>query len=802
MTDYFVERCSNCNSEVKYRENDRYIKCESCGETLVIAEFENELARIRHITEEAEKNRRELEDARKAQKEEQEKVWQVISRMDHFQGSLQEQESALNQLLSGQQIREDRQQAVIDLLHALKADQQKGEETTEGILNRIFSEQKTTQKKLEALQDVTAQMTQMGTNVQTAIQNISAWLHTDSLEQRQEFRELLQRWFETRQQQDQVQLENINHLSSSLITGEKKMQQMILDLEEKVLRSQESIKSFESKWEQAKLEEMQEEYHQAKNAQKNRLFNEARAHYNRVLAKGGKDPEVYWRIILCLYGIEYQKTNEGKKIPSILRPDLTMRIPAERTDLENSCRTETDRKHYKTLLQEIDDILDKYRQFRQAAQYDIFISVKQKEHINGSERLTEDCKIGSDLYIHLTKMGLRVFNSEQQDCKMPGDEWEPYILSALLSSKMMIVVGTSKDHMNSQWVRNEWERFQWLQRDEKEKAGKTGRVLLCYFSHMEGADLPENLAPIQSIKNEGGAYELLDKAVRRTFPERFTQEKSQAMPGPKPMQPEKKDPDIETIRSRMEQWVIFEQFDLVQEEYNRILREGRYALDAWINLFNICAIHKISGIDELKASEIDLSQEKSIKIILKNSKDPDEVKMLQNLLDANRQSRQKKTQSIRETVSPGNTVPPAEIQGTHVQGNPVKPESGKPGEGSSASTIRKNPTKPEPQKNKNLNAPTPKSRNDILPLIAVLEKAAEKAEKKRNAPPPAAPADNYETVFCHHCGNAFSRPCSYKYVKCTFCGTVNRFNDTVKTPDEAEKARIRLLKMLGKTSDR
>ena len=40
-----------------------------------------------------------------------------------------------------------------------------------------------------------------------------------------------------------------------------------------------------------------------------------------------------------------------------------------------------------------------------------------------------------------------------------GSEYEPIIFKALHTSKIFILVGTSKEHIESNWVRNEWSRF-------------------------------------------------------------------------------------------------------------------------------------------------------------------------------------------------------------------------------------------------------------------------------------------------------------------------------------------------------
>ena len=517
-SEYILGKCRYCGTEVRYQNGNTYIKCDSCGETLVVAEFQNEQIRIMRALEEGEQAKRDLEQAEQDRKAEQEKTWKVISDMTGLKGSLQEQEAQLDQILKETQIDQETQKMILSLLQIMQDNQQQTQGSVFSVLNQIVEKQDTAQQKLKALQTVTAQLSDNSTDILSTINQISIWLDADVQERNQISRDLFA-WFSHHEQHDQEQLKQINAISTSLLSGQDRIEEKISDLRKTIQESQNAIESFEGKWEQSKLNELTELYHQAENLQLDMEFDKAEEYYRQVIISGGKDPEVCWRIILCHYGIVYQRDNEGNKIPSILRPDLTAQMSI-RKDLENSYREDKDRKYYSSELKKIDVLLDKYRHARLTAHYDVFISVKQKIRIGGREAYTEDYRIGSDLFRYLTEKGLRVFNSEQQECRKPGEEWEPYILAALLSSKMMIVIGTTAEYMNSQWVRNEWLRFQWLQKEEK-KSGKTDRKLICFIDNMTGYDLPKELEPIQAIMNKAGAYQELDKAAESVFPEQF-----------------------------------------------------------------------------------------------------------------------------------------------------------------------------------------------------------------------------------------------------------------------------------------
>ncbi len=301
-------------------------------------------------------------------------------------------------------------------------------------------------------------------------------------------------------------------------------------------------------WEKSRVDELVKTYRQAEELQKERRFDEAEEYYRKGLIQGGNDPEVYWRLVLCHYCVEYQQDDEGKWIPSILYPDLS--DPSEvsvRTNLLKSARTAGGglEAHYLEKLEAIDRILDKYRECHNRDRYDVFISVKQTQSGSGGKYYTEDYRVGRDLYDFLSSLGLKVFNSEKTRCPA-GEEWEPYILSALMSSQAMIVVGTCPEYMESQWVRNEWSRYQWLQKNEKKKGESKQRLLLCYLAGgMSPALIPKGLNPgRQAIIDGLMAQDELKSALSQVFPSlgqvsRQPAESSlQPAVSPKPAEPE------------------------------------------------------------------------------------------------------------------------------------------------------------------------------------------------------------------------------------------------------------------------
>ena len=351
-----------------------------------------------------------------------------------------------------------------------------------------------------------------------------------------------------------------------------------------------SIAEFEKHWKQSELQKLAGMYLQAESLQNDRVFDKAEDMYRQVLIQGGADPEVYWRIILCHYCVVYQRDNEGNPILTILYPDLS--DPEEMSDRRNllsSIASTTKEEYYTGELARLDGVLEKYREVYHQVKYDVFISVKQATWQKGKKYYTTDHKMGLDLYKHLSSLGLRVFNSEAPACKCPaGQEWEPYILAALLSAKVMIVVGTCREHMESQWVKNEWSRFLWLQKHE-DRSGKGRRNLFCYISDsMNPYDIPKGLEPDrQAIVNSAVAFSEIDSEMKRAFPSLSAE--------PDPVQAPRF-PELSEELGRMETWLSLEKYERITQEYNLLVDRGIYLNSSRIHLYSICAEYKVKDI--------------------------------------------------------------------------------------------------------------------------------------------------------------------------------------------------------------
>ena len=222
------------------------------------------------------------------------------------------------------------------------------------------------------------------------------------------------------------------------------------------------------------------------------FFDDALDEYESILSETDTCVEAYWGAFLAEYGIEYVLDYDGETyIPTCHR---------------TSERSVFDSKYYKGLSNDykqkakaIEDIrIAVLEEVSKANDYDVFICYKRKDSKGNKD--TVESKWARDLYESLTyKLGLKVFFAEKSLNKT-NINWEPHIYSALMSSKLMIVLGSSLENINSAWVKNEWKRFNSFSTEENPK---TIRVIA---ANIDPYNLPRELQDKQVLDQNSGTW--------------------------------------------------------------------------------------------------------------------------------------------------------------------------------------------------------------------------------------------------------------------------------------------------------
>ena len=110
--------------------------------------------------------------------------------------------------------------------------------------------------------------------------------------------------------------------------------------------------------------------------------------------------------------------------------------------------------------------------------YDVFVSAK-----------SEDYQYARRAADFLRKSGRRVFFSEQELLELGESSYFDAIYSALDRSRHMLVVTTSREHVESKWVKNEWQTYL----NENLNGRKNGNLVTLLCGGIQIGDLPLGL---------------------------------------------------------------------------------------------------------------------------------------------------------------------------------------------------------------------------------------------------------------------------------------------------------------------
>lgn len=221
-------------------------------------------------------------------------------------------------------------------------------------------------------------------------------------------------------------------------------------------------------------------------------FSSAYSLYENILTQNPQDAEARWNLVLCRYGVLYQHDElTGESLPTVnrMRYDSILEDPDYRAALDYASKTQKDT--YSRVGRQIADIQKRYLAIAEREQpYDVFISFKA-ENADGTR--SRDSVIGQEIYNRLTELGLRAFYSRITLENKGGEEFEPYIFSALNTAKVMLLIGTDPGHVRAPWVANEWQRYLTLMQEKADKS------LLPVYEGMELSSFPKGIPTREAV---------------------------------------------------------------------------------------------------------------------------------------------------------------------------------------------------------------------------------------------------------------------------------------------------------------
>ena len=224
---------------------------------------------------------------------------------------------------------------------------------------------------------------------------------------------------------------------------------------------------------------------------RNNEFDKAMGIYEMVLATDDTDAEAYWSIVLCRYGIEYvEDPKSHKRVPTVNRFQTKSILRDENYLNAIRCANGYQRDIFEAEAAQIDTIQKNISTIsKEEKPYDVFICYKETD---GTGARTHDSVYAQKIYDALSHEGLRVFFSRITLEDKIGTAYEPYIYAALHSAKVMLVVSLSAENMNAPWVKNEWDRYLSIAKQDSTKA-----LIPCY-KDMSPYDMPEEFTYLQA----------------------------------------------------------------------------------------------------------------------------------------------------------------------------------------------------------------------------------------------------------------------------------------------------------------
>lgn len=232
-------------------------------------------------------------------------------------------------------------------------------------------------------------------------------------------------------------------------------------------------------------------YDRANHFRRNNEYDKAAGIYEQILNQDKTDAETYWSLVLCKYGIEYvEDPRSHKRVSTINRVQFTSIFMDENYKAAIQYADEKQRAIYEEEAKTIDRIQKGILEISKKEEpFDVFICYKETS--NSGERTLESV-LANELYNELTRDGLKTFFARITLENKLGTAYEPYIFAALNSAKVMVVVGTSAENLNSVWVKNEWSRFLGMIKEGQKK------FLIPAYKNMDPYDLPEEFSHLQA----------------------------------------------------------------------------------------------------------------------------------------------------------------------------------------------------------------------------------------------------------------------------------------------------------------
>lgn len=251
-------------------------------------------------------------------------------------------------------------------------------------------------------------------------------------------------------------------------------------------------------------------FNRANQYRQNCEFDKAYRAYEAIVEEDEQEAEAYWGMILAEYGVEYvQDPITGKRMPTCHRTQTNFIV--ENSNYKLACKhaDSESRFMYEDEAAELDNIQKRIISISTKENpYDVFICYKETDDATGER--TQDSLLAFAIYESLEKRNIRTFIARVSLADKLGQDYEPYIYSALSTAKVMIVATTTGENCDAIWVKNEWTRFLSFMKEDESK------TIIPVYYNMSPYELPNELTRFQAQDmSKVGAMQDLVVGVKR-----------------------------------------------------------------------------------------------------------------------------------------------------------------------------------------------------------------------------------------------------------------------------------------------
>ncbi len=244
-------------------------------------------------------------------------------------------------------------------------------------------------------------------------------------------------------------------------------------------------------------------------------FDKARDIYREIIYKYPDEDlsAAYWGLVLCDQTVLLEVDNSGQIFPSFYRvKSLPIEESKEYEEFMDYVTQNAPEKldDYQSRINIIENARDKAVVISQTTKpYDVFICFK-KTQLN-SDMVTQDYDVANEIYNELSSK-YKIFYSEKSLRNIRVRDFEPNIYYGLYTAKVMLIICSKAEFLESHWMKNEWKRFMEL---NKNRDSDYKSIIPIFIDNFTEEDLPVELAHKQALKYGISLIADIDKTLTK-----------------------------------------------------------------------------------------------------------------------------------------------------------------------------------------------------------------------------------------------------------------------------------------------